>query len=73
MPSWSPSRKQGAWPILPAIYQPTLSIRMAGLERYNTAWLVTEDLGPLIPSLSDSPVVTPNLSRLAAKELRLIN
>ena len=31
----------------------------------NILWLVTEDMGPYIPSFGDSTIVTPNLSRLA--------
>ncbi|MEQ8216944.1 MAG: sulfatase [Arenibacter sp.] len=34
-------------------------------ERPNILWLVTEDMGPYIPSFGDSTIVTPNLSRLA--------
>jgi arylsulfatase A-like enzyme len=36
-------------------------------ERPNILWLVTEDMGPYIPSFGDSTIVTPNLSRLAAE------
>ena len=34
-------------------------------ERPNILWLVTEDMGPYIPSFGDSTIVTPNLSHLA--------
>lgn len=34
-------------------------------DRPNILWLVTEDMGPYIPSFGDSTVATPNLSRLA--------
>ncbi|CAM3592745.1 sulfatase-like hydrolase/transferase [Zobellia roscoffensis] len=34
-------------------------------KRPNILWLVTEDMGPYIPSFGDSTIVTPNLSRLA--------
>ena len=36
-------------------------------KRPNILWLVTEDMGPYIPSFGDSTIVTPNLSRLAAE------
>ena len=36
-------------------------------EQPNILWLVTEDMGPYIPSFGDSTIVTPNLSRLAAE------
>lgn len=39
-------------------------------ERPNILWLVTEDLGPYIPSFGDSTVATPHLSRLAAEGIR---
>ena len=35
------------------------------LNRPNILWLVTEDIGPYLPSFGDSTIVTPNLSRLA--------
>ncbi|MGB5553214.1 MAG: sulfatase-like hydrolase/transferase [Flavobacteriaceae bacterium] len=35
------------------------------LDRPNILWLVTEDMGPYIPSFGDSTIITPNLSRLA--------
>lgn len=31
----------------------------------NILWLVTEDMGPYLPTFGDSTIVTPNLSRLA--------
>ena len=34
-------------------------------ESPNILWLVTEDMGPYLPSFGDSTIVTPNLSRLA--------
>ena len=34
-------------------------------DRPNILWLVTEDMGPYIPSFGDSTIITPNLSRLA--------
>ncbi|MDB4292591.1 sulfatase [Maribacter sp.] len=34
-------------------------------KRPNILWLVTEDMGPYIPSFGDSTIRTPNLSRLA--------
>ncbi|WP_163397442.1 sulfatase family protein [Flavobacterium fluviatile] len=34
-------------------------------NRPNILWLVTEDIGPYLPSFGDSTIVTPNLSRLA--------
>ncbi|CAM4221218.1 sulfatase [Zobellia nedashkovskayae] len=34
-------------------------------KRPNILWLVTEDMGPYLPSFGDSTIVTPNLSRLA--------
>ncbi|SFR66978.1 sulfatase family protein [Maribacter stanieri] len=36
-------------------------------KRPNILWLVTEDMGPYIPSFGDSTIVTPNLSRLSAE------
>ncbi|XCF05481.1 sulfatase [Tamlana crocina] len=36
-------------------------------DRPNILWLVTEDMGPYIPSFGDSTVVTPNLSKLASE------
>ncbi|SDM99956.1 sulfatase-like hydrolase/transferase [Kriegella aquimaris] len=36
-------------------------------KRPHILWLVTEDMGPYIPSFGDSTIVTPNLSRLAAE------
>lgn len=39
----------------------------------NILWIVTEDMGPYIPSFGDSTIVTPNLSRLADEGVRYPN
>ena len=39
-------------------------------QRPNILWLVTEDMGPYIPSFGDSTIVTPNLSWLAGEGVR---
>ncbi|SDM03848.1 sulfatase-like hydrolase/transferase [Kriegella aquimaris] len=43
----------------------TLTSALELPDRPNILWLVTEDMGPYIPSFGDSTIVTPNLSRLA--------
>ena len=42
-------------------------------DRPNILWLVTEDMGPYIPSFGDSTIKTPNLSRLAREGVRYPN
>lgn len=46
--------------------QPSLTLP----ERPNILWLVTEDMGPYIPSFGDSTIMTPNLSWLADEGVR---
>lgn len=42
-------------------------------EPLNILWLVTEDMGPYIPSFGDSTILTPNLSKLATSGVRYTN
>ncbi|GLR17257.1 hypothetical protein GCM10007940_18720 [Portibacter lacus] len=46
---------------------------MALPEKPNILWLVTEDMGPYLPSFGDSTIQTPNLSRLAAEGVLFTN
>jgi N-sulfoglucosamine sulfohydrolase len=50
-------------------FDPTLRLGF----KPNIVWLVTDDLGPIIPAFGDSTVETPNLNRLAAEGVRFTN
>ena len=47
--------------------------KLALPEKPNILWLVTEDMGPYLPSFGDSTIQTPNLSRLAAEGVLFTN
>jgi arylsulfatase A-like enzyme len=52
---------------------PEIASKLQLPDRPNILWLVTEDMGPYIPSFGDSTILTPNLSRLASEGVRYTN